>query len=99
MAMGGEAVGFNKEDIIIPNVHLNGTSANRLIALRCDARDVLETAYRQIREMAPNGRDYYVEPGSMEKAESQHMRRLQVIDDLVKELEYEVEQIEAKKRK
>jgi cell division protein FtsB len=49
-----------------------------------------------MKRAAPNGRDYYVEPGLLQKAEEQHRRRLQVIHDLREELETEVQQLDEK---
>lgn len=83
-----------KPELIAPIVHLNGTSKESLLEARQEVYDALNEAYRALREIAPNGRDYYVKPGLMEKAVEQHRRRQQVLDDLMKEIEAEMEAID-----
>ena len=80
--------------IILPIVHLNGTSKGALIESRSNVYDALRQVLDVMREMAPNGRDYYPQPGLMEKALEQHHRRGKVIADLMTELEQEIAGIE-----
>ena len=86
---------MNVNEIILPIVHLNGTSPDSLIEEREVAFRGLYDAYAAMRQMAPNGRDYYPEPGLLERAIEQHDRRLRAIHDLQSELEYEVKMIQA----
>ncbi|WNM70234.1 hypothetical protein [Myxococcus phage Mx1] len=82
----------NKEPVqastlTVPTIHLNGTSAETLFeqyrtvahALR-NARQMLATAY-------PHGRDYYMSPGTLEKAEVEHESRLARVSSVIAELE------------
>lgn len=77
--------------IIMPFVHMNGTSKNELLELREKAYSALDSAMDALKEMAPNGRDYYPDPGRMEKAVEQHRRRMKAITDIMAELEKERE--------
>ena len=77
-------------DLVTPIVHLNGTSRDSLLGQRSDAYDALEKAAAALRQMAPNGRDYYLEEGRLQKAEAQHMRRLAAIRSLQDEIEREM---------
>jgi len=81
------------EKPIIPFVHMNGTSLNELLALRENFYSALDAAYTALKQMAPNGRDFYPDPGRMERALEQHRRRQQAIQDLQKEIELECELI------
>ena len=78
-------------DITLPIVHLNGTGQLELIQQRIGVHKALEAAYRTLKKMAPNGRDYYpAGPAAMEAAIEQHQRRMLVLDGLMNELEYEI---------
>lgn len=80
--------------IIMPMVHLNGTSKDELIRLREDVYSKLQEVYDSLRQMAPNGRDYYLIPGAMTLATEQHLRRLSLIGELSSEIEQEIGHIE-----
>lgn len=82
------------KNVILPIVHLNGTSASSLIDARIKAYEALHEALDAFSEVAPNGRDYYPEPGRMKKAIEQHNRRCEAIFEITKELEYEIGEIE-----
>lgn len=82
------------QEIIAPIVHLNGTSKGALVDQRCDAYAAIGEAIQALKKAAPNGRDYYFEPGLMDKALVQHLRRLQVLTDLQDELEAEIGMID-----
>ena len=80
--------------IIAPIIHLNGTSAFRL-------KEALEHVYtglcnvrEDLRECAPNGRDYYLKPGKLDLAIEQHRRRDDVLGKLMAEIELEMEAID-----
>lgn len=83
-----------KEPPVVPIVHMNGTSKAELIRLRDDAYAALNFAYRVLKLMAPNGRDYYPEPGKLELAIAQHTKRLQSVADLQASIETEMEAID-----
>lgn len=80
-------------DIVTPIIHLNGTSKERLFEARECVYHALCNLYALMAEIAPNGRDYYPEPGRMERAIEQHQRRSKVIADLQAEIGEEMEMI------
>lgn len=77
------------EALVLPVVHLNGTSLESLIEQRALAYSALTDAVKALAEMGPNGRDYYLKPGTMDKAEAQHRRRLDMLRSLLAEIEAE----------
>jgi hypothetical protein len=76
--------------VVLPIVHLNGTGKDDLILTRQACVDALEEARRKLREMAPNGRDYYPEAGRMDKALTQHARRQEALWTVQQEIEAEI---------
>jgi hypothetical protein len=84
-----------RADPVLPIVHLNGTSQESLIEQRAAFYRALGAAERALQDMAPDGRDYYPEPGRMEKARAQHARRLAVLGALRTEIEAEIASLEA----
>lgn len=85
---------MSQTEVVIPCVHMNGTSADELIRLRCDVIEKLHEAYEALKQMGPNGRDYYPEPGKMDRAIEQHRRRQLAVDALIAELNQEAESIQ-----
>ena len=84
--------------LVVPRVHLNGTSRRELTEQIENAYSALGVAYDAMRGMAPNGRDYYVYNDGMatlRKAEDQHRARLVAIEGLRRELEMMIEKLEA----
>lgn len=70
-----------------PTIHLNGTSAGELERQIDEAYDALNVAFAALKEMTPNGRDYYPQgPDAIYKAQDEHRARLQKITDVQKEL-------------
>jgi len=86
------------KNIIFPIVHLNGTSPEELIDLRENVYGKIRELRDEIKKMGPNGRDYYPEPGLLEKAQIQHFARLAVLDILAEGIESEIEHIEKYQR-
>lgn len=74
--------------MIVPTIHLNGTSREGLL-------EPLEVAYSSIREMedafqktVPNGRDYYPQgPEAYEAARKQHLDQALKLQEVRKYLE------------
>ena len=84
---------------ILPVIHLNGTSADELIRVRSEAYDALGVAYEALRQMSPNGRDYYpIDANAISIAVEQHRKRQQAIDDIRNELECEIWFIEQEQK-
>lgn len=73
--------------VIAPSVHMNGTAKCDLVDPLCHAYSKIGEAYDALKRTAPNGRDYYIIPGSLELAIGQHNRRLRTLDNLRNELE------------
>lgn len=48
---------MNHSGVVLPIVHLNGTSREQLMEERLNARDALQEALRALCRAAPNGRD------------------------------------------
>ena len=80
--------------IVHPIVHLNGTGKDTLIEQRTLAYTALRMAVNGLKQMAPNGRDYYPVPGLLEDAVHQHMDRLRVINEIMDDLVAEIDHIE-----
>ncbi len=77
--------------IILPIVHMNGTSRQELLQLRKDLYRAIGQAQHALAEMSPNGRDYYPEKGRLQKAIDQHARRHNMLHDLKAEILMEAE--------
>lgn len=73
----------------LPTVHLNGTPRDVLVQQRCDVLYHLRSAEVALQEACPNGRDYYLVPGSMELALQAHRDRLATLCGLIHEIEAE----------
>lgn len=80
----------------IPTIHLNGTSAERLLDDINNAYSALTEALRAVAHTAPNGRDYYVQPaGSFEQAQNEHYSRIARLVAVQTELQQIAEGIDA----
>lgn len=79
--------------LIVPLIHMNGTSKRMLLQQLEDAYDALQLAYDALRQASPNGRDYYHTPGLYAKAVAQHTKRQQAIDDVMASIQSEYEEI------
>ena len=85
---------FENERVkVVPVVHLNGTAKEDLLQMRSDVVDILMQADKALAIMAPNGRDYYVTPGMMTLAETQHQCRQMALKSLIDEIQEEIDEI------
>jgi len=82
--------------LVLPVVHLNGTSREELMDQREKAWEAIGDAFEAVKQMAPNGRDYYPIDGLLEKAIEQHKRRLRTLQELQDELQEEIDRIGGK---
>jgi len=74
--------------MMTPTVHLNGTGASELLDQVTDAGEAAYELIEALENMAPNGRDYYVQgPSALKKAMAEHQDRIKRVVDLRKELE------------
>lgn len=77
-----------------PMIHLNGTDRETLLEGYMTALNALRKAERAVQETGPNGRDYYTQaPGAFELAREQHVKRLQGLTTIIRELEQIAETI------
>src|SRR5262245_27547649 len=77
-----------EEPLVLPIVHLNGTSRAELERQLVDATQAVREAIDALSQASPNGRDYYPGgPALFEAARKQHERRAKVLRDLCNELE------------
>lgn len=84
---------MEKPDLILPVVHLNGTSREALVEQRTDVARKLREALEAMCQACPNGRDYYPDPGRLQKAQVQHERRVGIVRGLLEEVMAEAEAI------
>ena len=83
----------NKTQIIVPCIHMNGTSKKDLSDRLEEAHDAIGVAYDILRQTAPNGRDYYVYDGSgsqvlaYNQARSEYQDRMKRLHSVREELE------------
>ena len=59
--------------MMVPTVHLNGTSREALLEQYTKAHNALEVGLNALCAAAPNGRDYYPQgPDAFAKAQAEH---------------------------
>jgi hypothetical protein len=76
--------------MMIPTIHLNGTSADELILQLQEAGSALRIAYARLTETYPDGRDYYTQgPDACSQATKEHRARL----DKIAAVQDEIDQI------
>jgi hypothetical protein len=80
----------DRPKVVVPIVHLNGTSAKSLKDALDKTYDALTAVMDALREGGPNGRDYYLEPGKLDKAIAQQRRRMETVKALQDEIEAEM---------
>ena len=74
--------------LIVPCIHMNGTSKQDLSDALEDAHDAIMDAISKLRKSAPNGRDYYVyDNAAYGIAAQQHYDRMKRLDSVQKELD------------
>ena len=73
--------------MIVPTVHLNGTSKDELLRQVRNADSWICRAMEALREAYPNGRDYYPQgPGALKQATEEHRARIDRLVDIRTEL-------------
>lgn len=74
--------------IMLPMVHLNGTSRKELYSQYRAAHDAVYKAIDAVLAAAPNGRDYYpIGPDAINKASAEHRARVVAMEAVKAELE------------
>ena len=72
----------------LPVIHMNGTSAEELLAGYQKAARAVELASRALCDASPNGRDYYpAAPQALEVAVQEHYARLAKLREVATELD------------
>ena len=79
--------------LVFPCVHMNGTGKQTLLDNLSSFYDAIEEARYHLKQAVPNGRDYYIGAWTLKDAMAQHMRRLEAIDAIQKDIEAEMELI------
>jgi hypothetical protein len=74
--------------MMLPRVHLNGTSKKELIEQYEQALDALYTACDKLHNAYPNARDYYPQYyNAIARAMDEHRSRMNRLSDVRRELE------------
>lgn len=73
--------------MIVPTIHLNGTSKEALLDLLHEAGIAVNNATAAVMLTAPNGRDYYPQgPQAISQAIAEHDSRIKRLADIYDEL-------------
>lgn len=73
--------------MIAPTIHLNGTSKDDIIEQYENASHALYMAQVALQQMAPNGRDYYIQgPDALRHAQAEHQARVDRINSVQAEI-------------
>jgi hypothetical protein len=74
--------------MMLPTIHMNGTSAAALLEGYCDAISAVHAALETLARAAPNGRDYYPQgPGACALADGEHDARKRALIGVLNELQ------------
>ena len=85
---------MTRPDVITPIIHLNDDRRETLLEQLKRACLAVGDAMEALRQCAPNGRNYYPEPGRMQRAEAQHQTRMEHLLAVYTSLEAEAIQID-----
>lgn len=73
--------------MILPSIHMNGTSRAELQRLNCTAWSKINEAISALQHAAPNARDYYVQGDTAyRQAREEHLARIQRLVSVQEEL-------------
>lgn len=90
----------DRSNMMIPAIHLNGTSEVGLIEPLMKARDLTIAAQRALTNASPHGRDYYVQSETAyQRARGQHLQRHDYLSAVIDELGWIIQGILAQQRK
>ena len=86
----------NDNGLMVPTIHLNGTSRKSLMTALSEAHSAILNAIEAIAKTHPHGRDYYVQgPEVINIAIAQHRRRVKELHNVRSELISIMEAIDA----
>lgn len=77
---------MSTEKIIVPVIHLNGTSKKELMRQAEEAGEALSKAIDALYKMTPNGRDYY-HTDNFRDAVERHCARVRLVADVKGEID------------
>ena len=72
--------------MILPIIHMNGTSRQELIDQRTAVLDTIRATLTALGKMSPNGRDYYPVPGLWDLADQVHGTRIYRLKEIHDEI-------------
>ena len=74
--------------MMLPTIHMNGTSARELLEGYCNAISAIHDALEALARTAPNGRDYYPQgPNACAQADAEHNDRKHALIKVMNELQ------------
>ena len=74
--------------MMLPTIHMNGTSARALRWGYCEAISAIQAALDALASAAPNGRDYYPQgPDACAQADAEHDARKHALIKVMNELQ------------
>ena len=80
--------------MMLPTIHLNGTSQDSLLEQFADASEAVRVALQDLQQAAPHGRDYYPQgPEAFGRATAEHRKRVDALVGVRHELETIIEGI------
>ncbi len=93
-----------RENMMLPTIHLNGTSPKTLLEDHLNALRAVQTAMEAIAAAAPNGRDFYPQgPDACGKAGVEHRERIarlkKVYDEMMAIAEHCSDAIDSRARR
>jgi len=84
--------------ILVPCIHLNGTSSEELLRQNTEVARAVQEAMRALSNAAPNGRDFYVLGNdALKKAQAEHRARWDKLESVYDELLIIIDGIEEQK--
>lgn len=83
----------NLNELILPCIHLNGSSKDSLVDGYCTTIVSINRAIELLIDCSPNARDYYpLGDDAFKKATEQHKARIQKLRDVLAEISYIAEE-------
>jgi hypothetical protein len=73
-------------DLVMPQVSINGTSVDELVAQQSAIIISLAQVLRRMAMARPHGRDYQYRPGELKQAQTAWEARMALVEQLQKEL-------------
>lgn len=75
-------------DLVVPTIHINGTSEEELVRQYSNAVRFLQAGRDALAQTAPHARDYYIhkDKGVLAKATQQHEARMRKVKEVIDEL-------------